>query len=97
LPVAAGCNSVRGAQNAIDKKHITAAQELADYFNWAVFPVNTSIDLVSNIINIDYTRDAKAPIFETFVQQILNDNAELVCWVQRALGLELVQVLTFTA
>jgi putative DNA primase/helicase len=79
-----------------DESKINCRNGLIDLTNGQL-KKRTSKDLVSNIINIDYKRDAKAPIFETFVQQIFNDNAELVCCVQRALGIELVQVLTFTA
>ena len=45
-----------------------------------------SRDLVSNIINIGYRRDAKAPIFEAFVKPIFNNNAFILanalnpCW-----------------
>ena len=68
-----------------DESKINCRNGLIDLTNGQL-KQRASKDLVSNIINIDYTRDAKAPTFEAFVQQILKNNAELVGWVQRALG-----------
>jgi len=68
-----------------DESKINCRNGLIDLTNGQL-KQRTSKDLVSNIINIDYTRDAKAPTFEAFVQQIFKNNAELVGWVQRALG-----------
>ena len=43
-------------------------------------------DLITKVCNVQYDPDAKSPLWESFVREILLENEELVNYVQRACG-----------
>lgn len=46
-------------------------------------------DLMTRIIDIDFDKKAKAPIWEKFLNRIFNENKELISFLQRSIGYSL--------
>ena len=51
-----------------------------------VLKQHNQTDLITEMLPIDYDIEAKSAEWETFLRRILNDNTDLIAYVQRALG-----------